>query len=117
MEIVKQRLVGHWYTDQRPRFMLVYQAGIANVFQVASFNLAPFGRDARRVYQGDFRTAESIAIGCGLAGAIVQTAACNQAGDIEHLTVWSEDLESQPFSDQFRPVFFTLGCPEYLLKP
>ena len=93
---------------ERLRFVLVYQGGVANVFRVESFNLADFGRDATRVYQGDFRTAEAIAIGMGWAGAIVQTVACNQAGDIAKAH-WSDDLESQPFSDKFQPVFYTFG--------
>jgi hypothetical protein len=83
--------------------MLVYQAGIANVFTVQAFNLAPDGREARRVYQGDFRGAEQLARGMGIAGAIVRTAACNQAGDIVNAT-WSDDLDAQPFSDKFSPV-------------
>jgi hypothetical protein len=83
--------------------MLVYQAGIANVFQVACFNLAPYGREAKRVYQGDFRGAEHLARGMGLAGVTVRTGACNRAGDIAEAT-WSENLEEQPFSDHFRPV-------------
>lgn len=85
------------------KFFLVYQAGIANVFQVKAFNLADYGRDAKRVYQGDFRTAEAIARGLAIAGATVRTAASNRAGDIAHET-WTEDLDSQPFSEQFRPV-------------
>lgn len=84
------------------RAMLVYQAGIANIFEVKCFNLADFGRDASRRMQADFRTCENIARGLGLAGCIVRTAACNQAGDIINAT-WSEDLEAQPFSDKFQP--------------
>ena len=81
------------------RVMLVYQAGIANVFQVQCFNLAPFGRDAKRVYQGDFHGAVSFALGAGAAGAIVRTAACNRAGDIAS-SRWYEDLANQPFADK-----------------
>ena len=88
---------------QPPRFMLVYQAGIANVFRVTAFNLADFGRDAARIYQGDFRTAENLARGAGLAGAVVRTAHCNQAGDIVAAR-WHEDLDAAPFSDSMRPV-------------
>ena len=84
--------------------VLVYQAGIANVFQVDCFNLSPFGRKAKRLYQGDFRTAEAIAQGIALAGGTVGTVACNMAGDISEQT-WSDNLTEQPFSDQFRPVF------------
>jgi hypothetical protein len=95
-------------TDARLRFMLVYQVGIANVFRVECANLAPDGRNALRVYQGDFKTGEAIARGAGIAGAIVHTAACNQVGDISDAT-WTDDLEAQPFSEKFHPVFFTLG--------
>ena len=93
---------------ERLRFALVYQAGIANVFQVDCFNLASFGRNATRIYQGDFRTAEAMALGMGHAGSIVHSLACNEAGDIARST-WTDDLEEQPFSDNFSPVFFTVG--------
>lgn len=92
----------------RPRFMLVYQAGIANLFKVDCFNLSDFGRNAQRIFQGDFRTAQYMAHGAGLAGAVVMTAACNMAGDIAKAQ-WTDDLESQPFSKEFHPVFYTKG--------
>lgn len=92
----------------RQRFMLVYQGGITNLFRVESFNLSDFGRNAQRVFQGDFRTAQYMAHGAGLAGAVVMSVACNQAGDIR-CAQWSDDLEAQPFSDQFAPVFYTVG--------
>lgn len=86
-----------------PRYMLVYQAGIANVFFVRAFNLADYGRDARRVLQSDFRTCEAFANGLVEAGATVKVAACNRAGDIARET-WTEDLDAQPFSDKFGPI-------------
>lgn len=79
--------------------ILVYQAGIANVFEVESFNIADEGRNARRCYQGDFHGAIWYARGLAAAGCIVRTAACNQAGDIAQST-WTLDLDSQPFSDR-----------------
>jgi len=82
------------------RAVLVYQAGIANVFEVTSFNLADYGRDAIRLYQGTFDGAANFAKGLEAAGIKVKTAACNQAGDIQS-ALWSEDLENQPFSDKF----------------
>ena len=85
------------------RAFLVYQAGIANVFQVDSFNLSPYGREAKRLLQSDFRTCEAFAQGMGIAGSIVRTAACNEAGDIVN-SAWTEDLDAQPFSDTFNPV-------------
>lgn len=81
---------------------LVYQAGIANVFSVECFNLASYGREATRLYQGDFRSAEMFAAGLGTAGVVVRSLACNQTGDVRFAT-WSDDLDSQPFSDAFRP--------------
>lgn len=83
--------------------VLVYQAGIANVFSVSSFNLSDYGRDAIRLLQADFRTCESFARGLAAAGVVVRSAACNQAGDIIRST-WSEDFDAQPFSEKFRPV-------------
>ena len=85
------------------RAMLVYQAGIANVFSVQSLNLADYGRDAVRLIQADFCTCESYAHGLGAAGVIVRSAACNIAGDIISRE-WSDDLNAQPFSNQFREV-------------
>lgn len=44
----------------------------------------------------------------GLAGAVIQSAVCNQAGDIINLQ-WSEDFEAVPFNLDMRPVYFTVG--------
>lgn len=85
------------------KIVLVYQAGIANVFEVKSFNMSDYGRDAKRLYQGDFEGGKRFAQGAGAAGATVRTAACNQAGDIAKAK-WTEDLESQPFSDKLTKV-------------
>jgi cytosine/uracil/thiamine/allantoin permease len=84
--------------------VLVYQAGLANVFAVDSFNMADYGRNARRLMQYDFRTCEAFAQGLAAAGVLVASAACNQAGEIANAR-WSEDLNAQPFSDKFKPVF------------
>jgi hypothetical protein len=83
--------------------MLVYQAGIANVFAVTCLNLSDFGRDAKRLLQADFRTCESFARGMAASGVTVRTAQCNLAGDIISAT-WSDDLDSAPFSESFHPV-------------
>lgn len=91
------------------RAVLVYQAGIANVFEVTAFNLSDYGRDAKRIMQNDFRTCEAFCRGLAYGGVIVQTAACNQAGDITRAH-WSGDLDAQPFgraalcSEEFQPV-------------
>jgi len=78
--------------------MLVYQAGIANVFEVNCFNLSNFGRDAVRIFQGDFYGAQKFASGLAIAGVIVRTAGCNMAGDIA-CQKWTEDFDSLPFTD------------------
>ncbi len=86
------------------RAVLVYQAGIANVFAVECFNQSHYGRDARRLIQADFHTCENFARGLDAAGVLVVTLQCNQAGDIVGAH-WSADLDSAPFSANFRPVF------------
>ena len=83
---------------------LVYQCGIANVFSVECLNLSKHGREARRLIQSDFHTCEMFARGLQTAGVIVKTAACNQAGDISDST-WTENLDKQPFSEKFSPIF------------
>jgi hypothetical protein len=87
----------------RKKYMLVYQAGIANVFEVKSFNLSDYGRDAKRLLQHAFEPCEWFARGLGAAGGTVRSAACNQAGDIISAH-WTDDLESAPFSDLFHPI-------------
>ena len=83
----------------KKRAFLVYQAGLANVFEVRCHNLSPYGRDAKRLLQGTFGECVWFARGLGAAGWIIHTAACNEAGDIAGRT-WSEDLDSQPFHDR-----------------
>jgi len=89
---------------QDKQAMLVYQAGIANVFEVDCFNLSSFGRNAKRLLQSDFRTCEAFVSGLAHAGYYVATAHCNMAGDIKDQK-WSFDLNDAPFSDKFRPVW------------
>lgn len=95
------------------RAVLVYQAGIANVFKVESFNFRVFGREAKRLLQSDFKTCEAFARGLGAAGTLVATGACNMAGDIIGQP-WSFDLEEQPFSDKFSPVFCGVSSTVHL---
>jgi hypothetical protein len=84
--------------------VLVYQAGLANVFSVESFDLSPEKRNAKRLLQHAFTPCEWFARGLAAAGVRVTTWACNQPGDIVNAE-WSNDLEAQPFSDKFSPVF------------
>jgi hypothetical protein len=87
-------------TGDRPmKAMLVYQGGIANLFEVDELTLEPVGRNARGLYQGDFYSAHKLAQGMGMAGATIRTAHCNQAGNIAG-SVWSCDMEDAPFSEK-----------------
>ena len=97
-------------------FILVYQAGIANLFRVPNSNvLAGYDRlalsaaqralavlDTQRVYQGDYRTAEAMARGMVLCGADVRIASCNRAGDIAGAP-WIKGLGDCPFRDAANP--------------
>lgn len=93
-------------TNQSPkieRAVLVYQAGIANVFAVECFNSNPFGRNAKRLLQADFRSCENFARGLGTAGVQVASAGCNMAGNVVNQP-WSWS-DFGPFRDQASPVF------------
>lgn len=91
------------FEDER-KAVLVYQAGIANVFMVDTFNMADDGlRNARRILQHAFSPCEFFARGLGAAGFIIRSAQCNETGDITN-SHWSDDLEEAPFSDSFLPV-------------
>jgi hypothetical protein len=76
--------------------MVVYQGGIGNVFEVECLNLAPFGRNARRLYQGTMDGAALFGRALGSAGVVVRSAHCNEAGDIAGAR-WSDDLADAPF--------------------
>jgi len=86
------------------RAVLVYQAGIANVFEVDCFNMASFGRNAKRIMQADFRSCENFARGLAYVGYRIASAVCTQAGDIID-SIWSDDLDDASFSDKFCPVW------------
>lgn len=79
--------------------VLVYQAGIANVFAVNKAHASAAKRETEtRVYQGDFRTAEAMIHGAWLAGACVHYAFCNEAGDVARRD-WDTAEESAPFRE------------------
>lgn len=88
------------------RFALVYQAGIANVFETGPFNTADkYSRGfTTRVLQSGFRTAEAFCLGAMAAGASVAVASCNRAGDITGED-WTPGLEDCPFRGDARPVW------------
>lgn len=84
--------------------VLVYQAGIANVFAVDTWTAAPNVRNARRLLQSDFRACESFARGLAAAGVLVTSMHCNQAGEIDEAQ-WSEDVAQAPFFSAMCPVY------------
>ena len=92
------------HPEMQKRAVLVYQAGIANVFEVDCFNGYNSGRNAKRLIQSDFRSCENFARGLAHAGYSVASEYCNQAGDISE-SHWEEDLNDAPFSESFHPVF------------
>jgi hypothetical protein len=85
------------------KFALVYQSGIANVFEVECLNLKDFGREAKRLVQADFKTAESFARGLATGGHIVASFHCNMAGEIKNFD-WSDDMDNALWREQMSPV-------------
>lgn len=103
------------YFDPKPipqaRAMLVYQAGIANVFSVRHFSESPDGRNAKRLLQADFRTCIAFARGMVAAGADVMTAWCNQAGEIASSHWHCNNFDDAPFSESFVIVESPVAVP------
>ena len=72
---------------------LVYQAGIANVFEMPS---------KKRLMQNDFRSCEWFCAGMIAAGSKLKIWSCNKAGDIKD-QLWAIGLDDCPFRDQAHP--------------
>jgi hypothetical protein len=98
-------------------FCLVYQAGIANVFEEipvrdtrsqASTGLT-IRSDRVRVLQSDFRACESFCRGLKRAKKTVRVAWCNEAGDIQESFWRFSDFSSAPFSDKFAKDFIDIN--------
>jgi hypothetical protein len=96
------------------RAALVYQGGIANVFELRSPRdsnpeLAPFAGDPRgerkRLFQGAFATAHAYASGLKAAGVEVLTFGCNKPGDAALFDwVTPDEFDDLPFSTQLHRV-------------
>lgn len=81
------------------KIMLVYQSGIANVFEVDAMRLNASNRGRTvRLLQGSFRDCAMFARGMAAAGCYVLTASCNVAGDAS-LVDWQPGTEGTPFRD------------------
>lgn len=84
--------------------VLVYQAGIANVFAVDCFNMSNYGRNARRLLQGSFMACQYFARGIAATGIPVASMHCNMAGDVTN-EKWSDNLPEAPFFESMQPVW------------
>jgi hypothetical protein len=73
--------------------VLVYQGGIANVFELSD-------KGQKRILQASFNECEWFMRGAQYAGADVDVAGCNMAGDIANMA-WTRNLELLPFHDKF----------------
>ena len=89
---------------EEKRAVLVYQNGLANVFEVDSFNMADFGRNARRLFQHSFGQCEAFAQGLAAAGWKVASAGCPMTGDIAKER-WTPYLDGCPHTDKMNPLY------------
>ena len=86
--------------------VLLYQAGIANVFTVdrgAHLKNPEDRTGQKRLLQGSFRECEAFARGMDAAGMLVYSFHCNMAGDVAG-QVWEASLDEAPFRESMRPV-------------
>lgn len=84
------------------QFALVYQGGIANVFEMQD-RMPP-----RRVMQGTFLACEVYATALMEMGAEMEVHFCNMAGDIR-LEAWDTTREAAPFTDSMSPRFMRMA--------
>lgn len=85
------------------QIFLVYQAGIANVFETQYANPTVRLRGTtRRLFQHAFSPCEWYAQGLRDAGCALLVASCNQAGDIATAD-WSLGLDDCPFREKAQP--------------
>ena len=80
---------------------IVYQGGIANVFEMDRTGL-PMIRPIRRLEQGAFVTCENVTRGLMLAGVSVRIYSCNMAGDVTDQD-WTQGLSDCPFREDANP--------------
>lgn len=83
-------------------YTLVYQGGIANVFDTTA--------GTERVWQHGFRSCEDFCLGLREAGHTVNVAYCNKAGDIAGMP-WDTTYENAPFTDSMNSNL--TGAPQY----
>jgi hypothetical protein len=83
------------------KYVIVYQAGIANVFSVESTDS---GKIRRRLMQHAFEPCEWFMRGLQYAGGDCYFACANYAGDIAGQD-WDTPLSCAPFSDRMAIIF------------
>jgi len=85
------------------KLALVYQAGIANVFEVErhSTYATRRGKTTRKL-QHAFKVCEWYARGARDAGAILRVYSCNVAGDCASVP-WTQGTAATPFRDEAHP--------------
>ena len=95
-------------------YCLVYQAGIANVFEefprpTPSYVQASTGNETEseriRILQSDFRTCENFCRGLRQAKETVRVAWCNEAGDIKNSLWHFFAFGNAPFNESFAKDF------------
>lgn len=85
------------------KFYLVYQAGIANVFERVTWTNGEAATS--RVLQSNFRTCEVFCRGIRFMGGHVIPAWCNKVGDIIDQPWQYDEFFNAPFNDNFAPDF------------
>ena len=81
------------------RAILVYQGGIANVFEIRGR-----ARIRKLIMQHAFGPCEWFCRGLVKAGWNVTSMHCNMAGDISYRP-WDANLDNAPFRESMKPVF------------
>lgn len=99
-----------WTTELSNKFMLVYQNGIANVFRVDKFSRQHEGRNAVRILQTDFMSAQVYCHGVIAGGGEVRVAGLAAAGDISNRT-WDSNRDTLPFHEEFGDFMLTWIAP------
>jgi hypothetical protein len=78
---------------------IVYQGGIANVFNMGEADVLRI----QRLLQADFHTCESYIRGLIAAGTSVRVYSCNKAGDIANAQ-WTHGLADCPFRESTKAI-------------
>jgi hypothetical protein len=81
-------MIPHLDAQAQTTLVLVYQGGLANIVEISD-------KGQKRILQASFLECEWFMRGAQHAGACVDVAGCNMAGDILD-KAWTRDLDSLP---------------------